>query len=233
MGESAEPRHIGIILDGNRRWAKKRLLKPWDGHDAGFDKLKKLFQWAKELGIRELSLYCFSMKNFQRDKKEVDFLMKIFIRAANDVLTDKDVHEDKVKVRFVGRLHLLPGNVQEAFRKAMEATKDYSNYLVNLCVAYGGKEEILDGVNRAIADAKEGKADSVDEEGFSKYLYIQSSPDLIIRTSGEQRTSDFLTWHAGYSEWFFLDKHWPDFEKEDLANAVKEFREKRHRRFGK
>ncbi len=233
MDEANYPRHVGIILDGNRRWAKKRLLKPWAGHDAGFDKLKKLFKWSKELGIKELSLYCFSMKNFQRDSREVDFLMKIFVRAANDVLTDKEVHEDKVRVRFIGRLHLFPEHVQEAFQKAMDATKDYKNFAVNLCVAYGGREEIIDGVNKAIADAKEGKIDSIDEKGFSKYLYIDNDPDLIIRTSGEFRTSDFLTWHASYSEWFFINTCWPDFEKEDLANIVQEFREKRQRRFGK
>ena len=232
MAEDNYPKHIGIILDGNRRWARQKGKMPWDGHRAGFDKLKDLFKWAKELGIKELSLYCFSTQNFKRDKKEVDFLMGIFEKAANDLLKDKDIHDNKVKVRFIGRLHLLPEKVQKAAKKVMEATKDYNNYIVNFCVAYGGREEIVDGVNKVIKDVKDGKIDGVDESSFAKYLYIQSDPDLIIRTSGEKRTSNFLLWHSSYSEWFFLDKHWPDFTKEDLKNVVDDFVEKRNRRFG-
>ena len=233
MTDENHPKHVGLILDGNRRWARLRSLMPWDGHQAGFDKLKKLFQWAKELDIKEMSLYCFSMQNFKRDKKEVDFLMKIFLQAAKDVLTDEDVHRDKVRIRFIGRLHLLPEDVQKAAQEAMEATKDYDNYIVNFCVAYGGREEIVDGVNKAIKDAREGKIDKVDDDSFGKYLYIQSDPDIIIRTSGEKRTSNFLLWHSSYSEWFFLNKTWPDFSKEDLAEAVEEFKKSRQRRFGK
>jgi len=227
------PRHIGIILDGNRRWARQRGKMPWDGHNAGFDKLKQLFKWAKELNIRELSLYCFSMQNFKRDKKEVAFLMDIFEKAAKEALKNKDVHENKVKIRFIGRLHMLPENVQKAAKEVMEATKDYGSHIVNFCVAYGGREEIVDGVNRAIKDAKEGKISCVDEETLGKYLYMQSDPDIIIRTSGEKRISNFLLWHSHYSELFFLDKHWPDFSKEDLASIIEEFKKARERRFGK
>lgn len=224
-----KPLHVGIILDGNRRWAKNKGLMPWDGHKAGFDKLKELFEAAKEAEIKELSLYCFSTQNFSRDKKEVDFLMTIFVKAANDLLKDKKVHEDKVKIRFIGRLHMLPEKVQKAAKEVMEATKDYDNYIANFCVAYGGREEIVDAVNKVL---KAG-VDKVDEKTFEDYLYIQSSPDLIIRTSGEQRLSNFLTWHSAYSEFFFLEKHWPDFSKEDLLKIVKEFKEKRQRRYGK
>lgn len=223
------PQHIGIILDGNRRWAKSKGMMPWDGHKAGFDKLKNLFKWSKELGIKELSLYCFSIQNFDRDPKEIDFLMNIFERAAKDILKDKDVHEKKVGVRFIGRLGMLPERVQKAVKEAMEATKDYNSYIINFCVSYGGREEIIDGINKAIKDGTR----SVDENTFSKYLYIQSDPDLIIRTSGEYRLSNFLTWHSTYSELFFIEKHWPDFEKEDLVRIIDEFKEKRARRFGK
>ncbi|TKJ17081.1 di-trans,poly-cis-decaprenylcistransferase [Candidatus Woesearchaeota archaeon B3_Woes] len=223
-----KPLHVGIILDGNRRWAKNKGLMPWDGHKAGFDKLKELFEAAKEAEIKELSLYCFSTQNFSRDKKEVDFLMNIFVKAAEDLLKDKKVHENKVKIRFIGRLHMLPEKVQKAAKEVMEATKDYDNYIANFCVAYGGREEIVDAVNKVL---KSG-VDKVDEESFANYLYIQNSPDLIIRTSGEQRLSNFLTWHSTYSELFFLEKHWPDFEKQDLFDIVKEFKEKRQRRFG-
>ncbi|MBN2112257.1 di-trans,poly-cis-decaprenylcistransferase [Candidatus Woesearchaeota archaeon] len=229
------PKHIGIILDGNRRWARQRGKMPWDGHRAGFNKLKDLFKWVKEIDIKELSLYCFSTQNFKRDKLEVDFLMNIFEKAAKDVLTDKSVHNDKVKVRFIGRLHLLPEKVQKAAKAAMESTKNYNNYIVNFCVAYGGREEIADGVRQACRDVKSGKIspEEIDEESFRKYLYLQNDPDIIIRTSGEHRLSNFLTWHSTYSEWFFLEKHWPDFSKEDLVKTIKEFQEKRSRRFGK
>jgi tritrans,polycis-undecaprenyl-diphosphate synthase [geranylgeranyl-diphosphate specific] len=233
--ENYYPKHIGIILDGNRRWARQKGKMPWDGHKAGFNKLKDLFKWVKELDIKELSLYCFSTQNFKRDRLEVDFLMKIFEKAAKDVLTDKDVHNDKVKVRFIGRLHLLPEKVQKAAKAAMESTKNYNNYVVNFCVAYGGREEIADGVRQACRDVKAGKIspEEIDEESFRKYLYLQRDPDIIIRTSGETRLSNFLTWHSTYSEWFFLEKHWPDFSKEDLVKTIKEFQEKRKRRFGK
>jgi len=163
--EKHHPRHIGIILDGNRRWAKNQGLKPWDGHKAGFDKVKDLFKWAKELDIKEMSLYCFSMQNFKRDPKEVSFLMDIFVKAAKDALVDKDVHENKVKINFIGRLHLLPEKVQKAAKEVMEETKDYNNFKVNFCVAYGGREEVIDGVNKAIQEAKEGKIDKVNDNG--------------------------------------------------------------------
>jgi len=229
MDEMNTPMHVGIILDGNRRWARNRGKQPWDGHKAGFDKLKELFNWSQELGIKELSLYCFSIQNFQRDKKEVDFLMTIFDKAAKELLADADIHEKKVKIRFIGRLGMLPEKVQKAANEIMEKTKDYDNYIINFCVAYGGREEIIDGVNKALKAGVE----SVDDESFGKYLYINSDPELIIRTSGEQRLSNFLTWHSVYSEFFFLDKHWPDFSKEDLINIVADFKEKRERRFGK
>lgn len=228
------PKHIGIILDGNRRWARNKGKMAWQGHKAGFDKLTDLFKWIKELDIKEISLYCFSTQNFKRDKLEVAFLMKIFEKAAKDVLTDKEVHKDKVKVRFIGRIHLLPEKVQKAIKKAMEATKNYNNYIINFCVAYGGREEIADGVRQACRDVKEGKIspEEIDEESFRKYLYLQKDPDIIIRTSGEHRLSNFLTWHSTYSEWFFLEKHWPDFSKQDLIKVIKQFQEKRKRRYG-
>jgi undecaprenyl diphosphate synthase len=155
--------------------------------------------------------------------------MNIFEKAAKDIVKDKEIHKNKVRVRFIGRLGMLPEKVQKAAKEAMDATKDYDDYIVNFCVAYGGREEIIDGINKAI---KEG-VKSVDEKTFSKYLYIQSDPDIIIRTSGEKRLSNFLMWHSAYSEFFFLDKHWPDFSKEDLENIIKDFKEKRNRRFGK
>ena len=232
MTEDNYPKHIGFILDGNRRWARAHGLKPWEGHNKGFEKLKEVIGFLKEFEIKEISLYCFSMQNFKRDKLEIEFLMNIFVKAAKEVMENEDIHKNKVKVMFIGRLELLPEKVQKAIAEVMEATKDYDQYIVNFCVAYGGQEEIVDGVNRVIADAKAGKIDKVDEQSFGKYLYIQNPPDIIIRTSGEQRLSNFLTWHSAYSELFYIQKHWPDFSKEDLKKIIDEFVEKRDRRFG-
>ena len=223
--------HVGIILDGNRRYAKEKGMKPWDGHEAGFKKLGELFKWCKELDIRELSLYCFSMQNFNRDKPEIKFLMDIFRRAAKQALKDENVHKNKIKICFVGRLHLLPEDLQKAIKEVMDATKDYNDYRINFCVAYGGREEIIDGIKKVIEEGV--KADDINEGNFSKYLYMQSDPDIVIRTSGEHRLSNFLTWHTNYSEWFFLDKHWPAFEKQDLIDVIEEFKTQRKRRFGK
>jgi tritrans,polycis-undecaprenyl-diphosphate synthase [geranylgeranyl-diphosphate specific] len=233
MDKKNNPRHIAFILDGNRRWARSQGKMPWEGHKAGFDKLKDLFKWAKELNIKEISMYCFSIQNFDRDPKEVKFLMDIFEKAAKDVLKDKEVHEKKVKINFIGRLGMLPEKVQKAAKEAMESTKNYNDYIVNFCVAYGGREEIVDGVNKAIKDFKDGKIENIDDESFKDYLYINSDPDIVIRTSGEFRLSNFLTWHTTYSEWFFLEKPWPDFSREDLIRCIEEFKEKRQRRFGK
>ncbi|MFH1398636.1 MAG: polyprenyl diphosphate synthase [Candidatus Woesearchaeota archaeon] len=226
------PRHIAIILDGNRRWARAKGLPPWEGHRKGLDKLGDLFKWAKELDIRELSLYCFSVQNFDRDPKEVAFLMDLFVKTAEKALKNEDVHKNKVKIRFLGRLGMLPEKVQQAAKRVMDATKEYDNYILNLCMAYGGREEIVDGVNRVIEDVKAGKIDSVDEKSFQDFLYLKSDPDIVIRTGGDKRISNFLLWHINYSELFFLDTYWPAFSREDIASVIEEYK-KRNRRYGK
>jgi len=232
--EKQYPKHIGIVLDGNRRFAKRLMLKPWKGHELGFNKLKQLYKWCKELGIKELTLYCFSMQNFNRPKIEFDFLMDIFVKAANDAVTNEDIHNNKIKINPIGRWHLFPEKVQVALKKAVDATKDYNDFIVNLCLAYGGREEIVDGVKKLAKDLKDGKinAKEINEESFSNYLYMNSEPDLIIRTGGDKRTSNFLAWQSIYSEWFFVKKFWPEFEKEDLIQCINEFMG-RERRFGK
>ena len=222
------PKHIAIVLDGNRRFAKKLLLEPWKGHELGAEKLRKIFSWCKELGIKELTLYCFSMQNFSRPKKEFDFLMNLFEREFLDIPKNQDINNNKVKIEVVGRLNLLPEKVQKAVKIAQDATKDYSDYKINFCLAYGGREEIVDAVNKIIKkDVKE-----IDEETMKNYLYLNSEPDLIVRTGGDNRTSNFLIWQSNYSEWFFTEKTWPEFEKEDLIKIIEEFK-LRERRFGK
>jgi len=233
MEKGKHPKHVGIILDGNRRFAKRLMLEPWKGHEYGFEKLKNLFQWCKELDIKELTLYCFSMQNFNRPKKEFDYLMDIFEKAGNEAAEDKHVHEYKIKVKAIGRTYLFPEKVQKALKRVEEATKDYSDYKINLALAYGGREEIIDGIKQLGRDIDEGKLDPKDlnEETFAKFLYIDSDPDLIIRTGGDHRTSNFLAWQSIYSEWFFLQKCWPEFDKEDLVQVIDQFKN-RERRFG-
>ncbi len=227
-------KHLAIILDGNRRFAKRLMMQPWRGHELGFEKLNQLFHWCKELDIKEMTLYCFSMQNFNRPKQEFDFLMKLFTKALEDALTNKDIHKYKIKLRVIGRWHLFPEGVQEGIKRIMEATKDYNNYQVNLAMAYGGREEITDAVKKIAKKIKEGKInpEKIDEGVINENVYMNHEPDLIIRTGGEKRTSNFLIWQGHYAEWFFLEKMWPEFEKEDLMRVIEEYKS-RERRFGK
>ena len=221
--------HLGIILDGNRRYAKKLLREPWKGHDSGAEKVERLFDWCKELGVTELTLYVFSMQNFQRSEKEVSYLMDLFCKFFTSEKIKNKIQQNQIRLHFIGRIHLLPQKVQDLISRLQAETEKNIGFIANFAMAYGGREEIIDGVNKIL---KEGKLKEVDETTFSKYLQLQSQPDLIIRTGGEKRTSNFLVWQSWYSEWFFLDKYWPEFEKEDLARVLEDFN-KRERRFGK
>lgn len=226
---SKEISHIGIILDGNRRFARSKGLPPWEGHRLGGEKGKELIsKWMLELGLKELTLYTFSMQNFKRDPKEVKYLMKLFKEWLKSVNLD-ECNKNGVRVNFIGRIEMFSEDIQKLMRKMMDKTKDNNKHIVNFAMGYGGREEVVDAVNKIL---KEGKLKKVDEEKFSKYLYLQSEPDLIIRTGGARRTSNFLIWQSWYSEWFFTEKFWPEFEKEDLVKVMKEYKE-RERRFGK
>ena len=218
------PKHIGIILDGNRRFAKKLMLEPWKGHELGYEKVEKLFEWCKELGIKELTLYAFSVKNFNRPKKEFDYLMNLFQKAFEKAKNDERLK--KIKVNFLGRIHMFPKRVQKAMNELMENTKDNKEHIINFAMAYGGRQEIVDAVKKLIKSDKE-----VNEENLGDCMYMNDDVDLIIRTSGEKRTSDFLPWQGHYSEFIFLEKNWPDFEKQDLIDCINDFN-KRNRRFG-
>lgn len=221
--------HIAIILDGNRRYARKVLKEPWKGHDFGAEKVERLFDWCKDLDIAELTLYIFSMQNFNRDKKEVDYLMDLFCKFFESENIKNKIKNNQIKINFIGRTYLLPQKVQKIISKLHQETNKNSGFTANFAMAYGGREEIVDGVNKIL---QEGKIKEVDEKIFSHYLQLQNQPDLIIRTGGERRTSNFLIWQSWYSEWFFLDKYWPEFEKEDLAKVLNEF-EQRERRYGR
>ena len=225
--ETEMPRHLAIILDGNRRFAKRLMLEPWKGHELGAEKVEKLLDWCKELGIREITLYCFSLENFNRPKKEFNFLMKIFKKEFSKMKTDKRVHNNKIKIRFVGKTELFDSEMQKIIRGLEEVTKDYDNYRINFAFAYGGRQEIVDAVKRLVENEEE-----INEENLKKNLWLNTEPDLIIRTGGEKRTSNFLPWQSTYSEWIFLDKMWPEFTKQDLIECVEEYGE-RQRRFRK
>ncbi|HIJ10486.1 TPA: di-trans,poly-cis-decaprenylcistransferase [Candidatus Woesearchaeota archaeon] len=226
--------HIGIILDGNRRLAKRLMLQPWKGHEFGAQKVMKLVDWCSELDVNELTLYAFSMQNFNRPKQEFDYLMKLFVEFCNDEEMIRRLHRNQIRVNFIGRIHLFPEEVYVSMKRLIEETKDYSNHTINFAVAYGGREEIIDAVKKLGRDIESGKVDvsSINEETFENFLYMKSEPELIIRTGGDHRTSNFLAWQSTYSEWFFLQKFWPEFEKEDLVSVIDQF-EKRERRFGK
>jgi len=229
--EKTYPKHIGIILDGNRRWAKKRGLLPWEGHKKGAEKWKDLKKWMLDLDIKERTLYCLSMQNLERDKQEVHYLLGVFTTVFEDLLQDPDIIREEVKINHIGRIELLPAKLQRIIKKAMEMTRDFKKHIVNFAMAYGGQEEIIDAVKKICKEKIEAK--KITCESFKQYLYLSSCPDLIIRTSGEVRTSNFLCYQAAYAEWFFPKVLWPDFTKTDLSNIIDEYLGKRERRFGK
>jgi tritrans,polycis-undecaprenyl-diphosphate synthase [geranylgeranyl-diphosphate specific] len=230
------PRHLGIIPDGNRRWAKARALQPWKGHEEGRKKFEEILKWCEELGIRMVTFYTVSSENLSRPKEEVDFLMNLLkVQIKKMLEEDSDVHKKRVRVRIIGDKSLLDNDLQQLIGEIETATKNYSDYYLNLAIAYGGRAEILDATKRIAQRVKDGKMniDEINEKTFSESLYAElPDVDLIIRTS-EQRTSGFLTWQSTYSEIVFLpDMLFPDLKKEDFVKAIEEF-SSRERRFGK
>ena len=234
MPEKNYPHHIAIILDGNRRFAKRLNLDPWKGHEWGRKKFEKLVDWCKEFNIKELTLYTFSVQNFNRPKKEFNFLMDLFRDAAKKLLKDPRVDEMGMKIRYIGRLEMFPKDIQDLMQEIEEKTKNNNKYFLNFAMGYGGKEEITDAIKSIAQKISSGelKAKDINEKIIEENLYLASEPDLIIRTGGEKRTSNFLMWQSSYSEWIFLDKAWPEFEKEDFKECIEEY-SKRERRMGK
>lgn len=229
------PSHIGIIPDGNRRWARARGLPAFKGHEAGLKKFKQILEWCKEFKIKIITFYTFSLENFSRPKEEIKFLMRMLKEEFKAFVKDKHVHKNRIRLNVVGNLELLPGDVRGEAIKAMKATQDYDNYTLNLAVAYGGRAEIADAAKRIALLVKENKLDinKINERTFSEYLYSElPDVDLLIRTS-EQRLSGFLPWQSTYAEIvFFPNKLFPDLTKEDFTKAIEEF-SNRERRFGK
>ena len=222
------PNHVAIIVDGNGRWAKERGLSRLTGHDAGFENLKELCKYILSRGVKVLSLYVFSTENFKRDKEEVEHLMDLFVLMFK---RDKNFFmKNNIKVVFSGRDDPLPGKVIEARDKLSELTKNNTGGILNICLNYGGRAEIVDATKRIIRDNVD--IDCIDEKLFSKYMY-QELPDVdfMIRTSGEVRLSNFLLWELSYAEFYFPEIKFPDFKAKDFEDALLVYN-KRDRRFG-
>jgi tritrans,polycis-undecaprenyl-diphosphate synthase [geranylgeranyl-diphosphate specific] len=232
-----KPEHIAIILDGNRRWASAKVLNPWLGHEKGAEKVEQLLDWCLKLNVKSVTLYTFSTENFRRSRDEVEEIMRIAGEQFRKLLTDKRIHGDKIRVKVIGRVNLLPEGLQQLISDVEKATQNYDKHFLNFALAYGGRAEILDAAKRIAEEVHEGKLDpeEVNEKTFEQHLYTShmpnQDPDLIIRTSGEERLSGFLLWQSAYSELCFLDVYWPDFRSIDLLRAVRTF-QKRKRRFG-
>lgn len=232
----SEPKHIALILDGNRRFAKRLMMKPWMGHEWGKKKVVQLLDWCAELGIKELTLYAWSVENFNRPKEEFDYILKLFKDSFAEIEQDKRLQEkgNGIKVNFLGRISLFPADVQAMMRRLMDRTASNKGLIVNFCMAYGGRQEIADAARKLASDVASGKlsGSDINDDTFRNYLYTPDEPDMIIRTGGEKRLSGFLLFQSSYSELFFLDKMWPEFEKSDLVGCIEDFKA-RERRFGR
>ena len=229
MSSPSTPSHVAIIMDGNGRWAQSRGLPRIMGHHAGVKAVERTVRAARDLGVKTLSLYAFSTENWKRPKTEVAGLMglfRVYIRAKVGQLL-----AEGARIRFAGRTAELPADVREIIREAEEKTAGQQGLQLVICLNYGGRQEILDAVNKMLAD---GLRPPVTEQIMKNYLYLPDlpDPDLLIRTSGELRMSNFWLWQGSYSEYYFTDKYWPDFDKADLEKAIADYYG-RDRRYGK
>lgn len=230
------PEHVSIIMDGNRRFALSLSLGNEIGHAHGKEKLKEVMDWIMELGIPYLTVYALSTENLSsRDPDELEALFDLYVAGLNEISEDERIHSKGVRVRVVGRREELPERVNEAIRNAEDRTGDYSNFTFTVCLAYGGREEIVDAVKGIASDHASGELslDQIDTNQISSRLYDAEipDPDLVIRTSGEERVSNFLLWQIAYSELYFTDVHWPSFSKAVLYDAIETY-QMRRRRFG-
>ncbi len=229
------PRHVAIIMDGNGRWAKEKGLDRIYGHQRGVDTVKRIVEASGEMGLEYLTLYTFSIENWNRPREEVNALMGLMVDA---ILRERDnLMKQNVRVKTIGNLADLPEGVQNKLGELRDMTAANTGVTLILALSYGGRWEIVEAARRLLREAREGKweqEEEVTEEVFSEYLTTRDipDPDLLIRTSGEYRLSNFLLWQCAYTEFYFVDKFWPDFEKDDLYLAIRNY-QNRERRFGK
>ena len=225
-------------MDGNRRWAKERDMIPWEGHWEGADKVEEFLDWCLELGVKTITLYSFSTENFSRDAEEINELFKLFETMLERVIKSDIIHKNEVKIRAIGRIGTLPARLQELIKRVEESTENYDKFYLNIAIAYGGRAEIVDAVRNIAEKVKlrEIEPNAIDEQVIEANLYTAHlpypDPDIIIRTSGESRLSNFLVWQSAYSELFLIDVYWPSFRKIDLMRAIRGY-QMRQRRFGK
>ena len=226
------PNHVAIIMDGNGRWAQKRGLKRTKGHQRGAKVLKKISEYVYDKKIKVLSVFAFSTENWKRDKEEVDYLMDLFIKVFKDNF--KSIKEKGVKIVFSGLKTKLNDKVLKEMEKMTEETKNNKNGVFNICLNYGGQDEIVEATKKIVSDVKEGKIkiDDINKDMYNSYLFNDLQQiDLMIRTSGEFRISNFMLWQMAYAELYFTDVLWPDFDEKELDKAIDSFN-KRDRRFG-
>ncbi len=230
------PNHVAIIMDGNRRFADKIGIDTDTGHRKGKDKIEKVLDWAREIGVNILTVYAFSTENRTRQDGEIDELMELFKHSFTQAADDPRVHENRICMRAIGNVESLPDEVKEAIRYAEERTKDYDGFYFNIAVAYGSRQELVHAIQEIARESAKGDLDpdTIDEKTVSSFLYTSDFPDpeLVLRTSGEVRLSNFLLWQLAYSELYFSDVYWPEFRKVDFYRAIRSYQQ-RKRRFGK
>lgn len=220
------PTHLGFILDGNRRWAKKHGLPTYEGHLAGYHALKEVILHAADAGVSYVSIYVFSTENWKRSQEEVSGLMSLALRIFSTDINE--LVKEKIKVRVLGDRSGIPPKILEAIEQTEKKSKKFTRTTVGLCFNYGGQHEIVDAANAALKDGQE-----ITEESIRSHLYDPEIPDvdMVVRTSGEERLSNFMLWRVAYSEFHFIDKLWPDMRPEDVDDIIKEY-SRRNRRFG-
>jgi short-chain Z-isoprenyl diphosphate synthase len=236
---NALPVHIGLILDGNRRYAKEMGFDDVTmGHKEGAKKLDDMLTWCVEFGIKIITIWVLSTDNAQRDEDEIAALLKVIEEKINDLSKNPIIKKNGIQIKALGNLDILPDELKEAIRKSEMSTKDNTNHILNIAVGYGGREEIVDAVKKVIREKKacslEELADNICADDITNHLYTYGipDPDLIIRTSGEIRLSGFLLWQSAYSEFYFCDAFWPVFRKIDFLRAIRSYQQ-RNRRFGR
>lgn len=232
------PQSIGLIMDGNRRFAREIMKRPWEGHRFGVGKAREVMTWAHELGIKYVTIYALSLENFaSRPKKELKKILEYMERENDAVLSGSHVvHETGTRVKFIGRTKVLPEKLREKMKRVEKLTEKNENHILNVAVAYGGQQEIIDACKKISLQVSKGllKTSQINETLFKESLYTDGFryPDLIIRTGGERRLSNFLLWQAAYAELAFTEKRWPEFSRDNFLEIIREF-QKRERRFGK
>jgi tritrans,polycis-undecaprenyl-diphosphate synthase [geranylgeranyl-diphosphate specific] len=237
LDKKLAPKHVGIILDGNRRYARKHGIEvPWFGHQKGAAKVLEVLRILWEANVKVCTIYAFSIENFQRSKAEVNEIMALAKEKFSEVIGNPDVHKHKVRINAIGRVDLLPKEVQDAILAAEEETKEYKDHILNVAIGYSGRAELVDAVHAIAVKIENGEmsAADVNEDVIEDNLYTTGvpDPDLIIRTSGEERLSGFLLWQSAYSELYFAQIYWPAIRKIDIWRALRSYGE-RSRRYGK